>query len=307
MGDGVVAGQLHHVFVAREHSVGRQRKGLVGRFRPQPREHVRHGAAFMVAALGADMVEGRAIGHVDLHALVEPRGGGAVFQHRDLRPRLHPHQVVQDRVRGLVAVQVDQADRLRGLARGADHDPVGGEPGVERRQRAVPRGPVHASPARRKGRGPSGCPSSGHRKAVRFPRLPARGRRIAPDRTPRRRRPPSAGRSRRKAALRRWVEQRRPGAVACVRDAGSVYFQYSSRRVGSPSARTRATRHCARRWPMRPPPRGATDRARRASVRSSFAWASAITPPPRGCRHSRSSRPPAPARGRPSSRCARRT
>jgi hypothetical protein len=41
---------------------------------------MRDRAAFMIAALRAHMVEARAIGHVDFHALVEARRRRAVFQ-----------------------------------------------------------------------------------------------------------------------------------------------------------------------------------------------------------------------------------
>ena len=60
---------------------------------------MRHRPAFVIASLRADMVERTAIGHVDLHALVEPRRCRAVLQHRQFRTFFDPDDVMQDRVR----------------------------------------------------------------------------------------------------------------------------------------------------------------------------------------------------------------
>ena len=131
MGDRIVAGQLDHMLVACHRAVCGEREGLVGRTCPHPREHMRHRAPLMVAALRADVMECAAIGHVDFHALVEPRGGWPVFENGDLGAFLDTHDVVQHRIRGLVAVQVDEADGSGHLRGGADHDTVGREPGIQ--------------------------------------------------------------------------------------------------------------------------------------------------------------------------------
>ena len=109
---GPVTNNLDHAFIPRHLAIGGQREGLEQRPRPDPGEAVRDRAAFMVASLGADMMEAAALSNVDLQHLVEPRRRGAGLEKRDLRPCLHPHAMVQDRVRTVGFVPVDQVDRF---------------------------------------------------------------------------------------------------------------------------------------------------------------------------------------------------
>jgi hypothetical protein len=81
----------------------------------QPREDMRDRAALMVAALRADMVEGRAVGHVDSMHLVEPRRRRAVFQHGQVGARSTLTTWCRIASESLVVVQVDQADGLDAL------------------------------------------------------------------------------------------------------------------------------------------------------------------------------------------------
>jgi hypothetical protein len=307
MCDGIVAHHLDHVFIARQHAVGRQRKGLVGRFRAHAREHVRDRAALMVATLGAHMVERRAIGHVDLHALVEPRGGGSVFQHRDIGPRLNTDKMVQRGIRGLIAVQVDQADGPCGPGRGANDDAVGGACGVQRRQRTVHRGLATRFQHTVEVPGPMdvGLENIGkpfdfnavHGEVVGLIRIEhaIHEHDLQPVDIPEER------------CLVRPVEQCRRGCRPGSEMSGSGVFPILVPPRGQPCGPHASQRRiaCVRG------PRGLPRRARRgrqAAPRSGPVWlaASAITPPPRGCRHSRSSRPQAPVPGRRSSRCGRR-
>ena len=136
MGHGIVAGQLDDGLVAGELAVDGEREALEDALLAEPGEDVGGGAALVVAALGAHMVEGTAIGHVHLEHLVEPRRRRPVFQKRQFGPLLDPHQMVQHRVGGFGAVQIDQRHRPGRLAGHPDHDAVGGGRRVQRRQRA---------------------------------------------------------------------------------------------------------------------------------------------------------------------------
>ena len=98
MGDCIIARQFDHAFVARQHAVCGQREGLEDRFRPEPREDRRGGAALVVAALRADMVQLAGIGNFDFHHLVEARRSRTVLEDRHLGPGIDLDDVVQDRV-----------------------------------------------------------------------------------------------------------------------------------------------------------------------------------------------------------------
>ncbi len=54
--------------------------------------------AVMVPALRADVMAGAFVGDVNLHHLVEARGGGAIFEDGDRGALLHPHQMTDHNV-----------------------------------------------------------------------------------------------------------------------------------------------------------------------------------------------------------------
>ena len=59
------------------------------------------GAAFVVAALGADMVKLRAIGQIHLHHQIGARSGGPVFQQCQFCPGFNLYAMMQHRIRSL--------------------------------------------------------------------------------------------------------------------------------------------------------------------------------------------------------------
>ena len=97
----IVAGQLDHAFIAREHAIGREGERLENRFLTQTGKDRGCRTTFMVAALCTNMVEGSAIRDLDLHALVEPRRGWAVFQKGQFSPGINLHNMVEDRIGNL--------------------------------------------------------------------------------------------------------------------------------------------------------------------------------------------------------------
>ncbi len=94
----VVAGQFHDAFVAGHHAVDGQREALEHRLRPEPGKDMRRGAAFVIAALRAHVMEARGVRHVHFHHLVEPRRGGTVFEQGHLGAVVQLDDMVQDRV-----------------------------------------------------------------------------------------------------------------------------------------------------------------------------------------------------------------
>jgi hypothetical protein len=64
---------MHHDLVAGEHAVEGQREGAEVGALGHAREEVRRRAAVAVAALGADVVERSALGHIHFHDAVEAR------------------------------------------------------------------------------------------------------------------------------------------------------------------------------------------------------------------------------------------
>ena len=88
------------------------------------------------------------------------------------------------------------------------------------------------------------------------------------------------------------------GASATVNSAGFVYFQYSSRAVGKPMARSRV-RAVWRASLAQLAPCGNSSAAIRASVKSMRACAKAITQPPPTDPRSRFSQLPRPILARP--------
>ena len=116
-----------------EDAVHRQREGLERRAGAEAGEDVRHRPPLVVAALGADVVEAGAVADLDLEHVVEARRRRPRLEQGQVGPGLDPDDVVQDGVRALVLVQIDQRDRSRDPASGADQHAVGGAGGVEHR------------------------------------------------------------------------------------------------------------------------------------------------------------------------------
>ena len=52
----------------------------------------------LVAALGADVVEGSTVSHINLHHLAQPRRGGAIFKERQIGALVDADHMVQDRI-----------------------------------------------------------------------------------------------------------------------------------------------------------------------------------------------------------------
>ena len=80
MGDTVIPVQPKHTFVARQNPVRCQRKGFELAFGSQFCKHMRHRAAFMIAALGPNMMELCTIRNKDFHHFVKPCCRRTVFQ-----------------------------------------------------------------------------------------------------------------------------------------------------------------------------------------------------------------------------------
>jgi hypothetical protein len=86
VGGAVRAGELDDMLVAGEAAVGGQGEGLERRALAEPGEERGEGGALVVAALGADVVEARAVGDLDLGDAAEPRRGGAGFEQGEVGP-----------------------------------------------------------------------------------------------------------------------------------------------------------------------------------------------------------------------------
>ena len=98
MRNRVVAGQLDHAIVARQHAVDRHGEGSERRFSAQTGKDMRSRAAFMVAPLRADMVEGRIVSNFNFQHLVETCRSWAIFQQRQFCPCIQLDAVVKDRI-----------------------------------------------------------------------------------------------------------------------------------------------------------------------------------------------------------------
>ena len=139
MRNRVIACEFNHGFVAGQNAVHCQGERFERGLCSEAGKDASHSTAFVVTTLGADMVEGRFISDFDLKHLVETCSRWAVFQQSDRCALFDLYQIVEDRVRGHVLVQVGQVDRLAHLFGHTDHDPIGREGGVQRGQRTLNR------------------------------------------------------------------------------------------------------------------------------------------------------------------------
>ena len=62
---------------------------------------MRGGAPLVIAALGTDMMKPCAFGHIHLHHLVEPRGGGAILEKGNFGLGVKLDHMMQDGIRNL--------------------------------------------------------------------------------------------------------------------------------------------------------------------------------------------------------------
>ena len=84
-----------------------QRERLEPALAPEPGEERGRRPPLVVAALGAHVVEGRAVADLDLHHAVQPRRAGAVLEQRQVGAGLEPDQVADQRV-GVVGARADR-------------------------------------------------------------------------------------------------------------------------------------------------------------------------------------------------------
>ena len=98
MGTGIRTGQVDHRLVPGQAAIRGKGKGPQFRLRTQPGEKMGHRAAFVVAALQADVVETGTIRNVNFQNLVETCSGGAVLQKRQAGTGVKLNAVMQDRI-----------------------------------------------------------------------------------------------------------------------------------------------------------------------------------------------------------------
>ena len=85
---GKIALDINDRLVAGQSTVDAKRERLEHRLACEARKYVGRGQAFVIAALGSDVVKSTAFGQVDLDYSVKTRRRGAVFQDGHISTRL---------------------------------------------------------------------------------------------------------------------------------------------------------------------------------------------------------------------------
>ena len=124
MGLGIGAGKGDHRLVARQGTIGGQGERFKQRLARQMGEDVGDGAATHIAALGADVVEAGGGAQINLDHMVQPCGGGALFQQGQFGPSFQLDHMVQDCIGRLIATKVGDGQRLFRLARHVNKQPI---------------------------------------------------------------------------------------------------------------------------------------------------------------------------------------
>ena len=94
MGFGVGAGKADHRLVARQRAVSGQGERFKQRLGGQMGEDVGHSVAAQIAALRADVVEAGGCAQINLDHMVQPCGGGALFQQGQFGPSVQLDHMV---------------------------------------------------------------------------------------------------------------------------------------------------------------------------------------------------------------------